>query len=224
VRQQFIEAQQYQERQEKATADPSAKPPPRDLKLEPLVSALQGDVPVIMHAVEPMDIEAALRIAEEFDLRLVVSGSTQALEAQARELAERRVPVILGTYYASINSHTGEQTEFRYETAALLTRHGVKVAFGGLTGETKFLLINAGIAVQHGMPRGEAIKALTLHPAQMLGVDDRLGSLTAGKDADIVLYRGDPLQITSPVEKAFISGRLVYERQPFNPTYHNLKH
>ena len=97
------------------------------------------------------------------------------------------------------------------------------MAFGGLAGETKFLTVNAGIAVQHGMDYMEAIRALTIHPARMLGVDDRIGSLAAGKDADVVLYAGDPLEITSPVEKAFIGGRLVYERETFDPTYHNLR-
>lgn len=225
VRQEFLKAQAYQEKWGRVPdgAGESAEPPARDLKLDALVSALKGEVPVVMHAVEPMDIETALRIADEFKLRLVLSASTEALEAQAPELARRNVPVILGTYYASINSHTGEQTEFDYETAGMLARHGVKVAFGGLTGETKLLSVNAGIAVQHGMAYQEALKALTLHPAQIFGVDNRLGSLAPGKDADIVLYRGDPLEITSPVEKVLIGGHLVFERQRFDPSYHNLK-
>lgn len=223
VRQEFLKAEDYMKRREAPPKEPTAEPVARDYQLDPLVAALKGELPVMIHAVEPMDIETAIRLADEFKFRLVLSAAAEALEAQAPELAKRKIPVILGAYYAFINTHTGELTEFNYETAGMLARQGVTVAFGGLTGETKLLSVNAGIAVQHGMDRVEALKALTINPARILGVDDRLGSLTAGKDADVVLYRGDPLEITSPVEKAWIGGRLVYEREAFDPTYHNLK-
>ena len=223
VRQQFVKAQEYMARRDgpdQRNLGSDAGPQAKDLKLEPLVAALKREVPVIVRAVEPRDVEAALRIADEFSLRLVLSGSTQMLEGQVESLVARRVPVVLGDYYAHINNHIGDQTEFRYETAALLSGRGVTVAFGGIAGETKLLSVNAGIAVQHGMDRAEAIKGLTINPARILGVDDRVGSLEVGKDADIVLYRGDPLEIASPVEKVFVAGRLVYQRQPFDPAYH----
>lgn len=223
VRQEFVKAQEYGRRVVEAAASDES-PPDRDLKLEPLVSALHGDIPVIVHAVEPMDIETALRLGEEFDLRLVVSGSSQALEEHIPSLRAQNVGVILGTYFSFINSHTGEQMGFRYETAAMLSRNGVPVAFGGLEGETKFLSLNAGIAVQAGMAYNEALAAITINPARMLGVDDQVGSLEVGKDADLVLYRGDPLEITSTVEKVFVAGHMVYEKTPFDPTYHNLIH
>ena len=73
------------------------------------------------------------------------------------------------------------------------------------------------------MDHQKALEGLTIIPARMLGVDDRIGSLAVGKDADIVLTRGDPLEITSPVEKVFIDGRLVFEKDSFDPTYHNMK-
>jgi imidazolonepropionase-like amidohydrolase len=145
-------------------------------------------------------------------------------EEMVPALRERGIFVVLGTFYAHINNHIEEQFGFEYETAGMLAGKGVPVAFGGLKGETKLLLVNAGIAVQNGMDHQQALEALTINPARMLGVEDRIGSLTAGKDADVVLYRGDPLEITTPVEKVFISGRLVYERKPFNSTYHNMKH
>ena len=223
VRQEFLKARDYMTRRESASSEPDAEPPAKDYALEPLVAAMKGELPVMIHAVEPMDIETALRLADEFKFRLVLTASAETLEAQAPELVKRNVPVVLGTYYSSINSHTGELTNFKYETAGMLARKGVTVAFGGLSGETKLLSVNAGMAVQAGMDYSEALKALTINPARILGVDNRLGSLTVGKDADIVLYRGDPLEITSPVEKAWIGGRLVYERSAFDPTYHNLK-
>jgi imidazolonepropionase-like amidohydrolase len=230
VRENFIKARAYQEKWEafeknRASGEEGDKPPPaRDYKKEHLMMALKGELPVVIHAVEPMDIEAALRIAEEFELKLILSGSSMALEEHVPILLQRGVWVVLGTYYAHINNHIGEQYEFDYETAGMLSRQGVPVVFGGLKGETKLLSVNAGIAVQNGMEYQKALEALTINPARMLGVDDRMGSLAAGKDADIVLYRGDPLEITSPVEYVFIGGRLVYQKKPFDGVYHSMKH
>jgi imidazolonepropionase-like amidohydrolase len=231
VRENFIKARAYREKwkeweeaEDGTDGDNGKTPPARDYKMEHLTLALEKEIPTVMHAVEPMDIETAIRIADEFDLKLVLSASSMTLEEQVPALLKRKIPVILGTYYAHINNHIFEQTEFRYETAAMLAERGVPIAFGGLKGETKLLLVNAGIAVQNGMPYEKALEALTINPARMLGVDDRIGSLAVGKDADIVLYRGDPLEITSPVDRVFISGRLVYEKKPFDPAYHNMKH
>jgi len=225
VRENFIKAQEYRERWDEfeGSDDGDGTPPARDNKMEPLAAALRGDLPVMIHAVEPMDVEAALRIADEFDLRLFLSASSMVPEELARTLAERDVPVILGTYFASINNHIEEQYGFRYETAAVLSGAGVPVAFGGLKGETKFLSLNAGIAVQNGMDHQRALEGLTIVPARMLGVDDRIGSLAPGKDADIVLYRGDPLEITSPVEMVFIQGRRVFQRGAFDSRYSTME-
>lgn len=225
VRENFIKAQEYRKRWDEfeESADSDKAPPARDNKLEHLAAALRGDIPVMMHAVEPMDVETALRIADEFDLRVILSASSMVPTELAPELAAREVPVILGTYFASINNHIEEQYGFRYETAAMLSGAGVPVAFGGLAGETKFLSLNAGIAVQNGMDHQRALEGLTIVPARMLGVDDRIGSLAPGKDADIVLYRGDPLEITSPVEMVFIQGRRVFQRGAFDPRYSTME-
>jgi imidazolonepropionase-like amidohydrolase len=225
VRENFIKAQAYRERWDdfSVSDEEDATPPARDNKMEHLAAALRGDIPVMMHAVEAMDIEAAIRIGDEFDLRLILTASSMLPKALVPDLLERDIAVVLGTYFAHINNHIGEQFGFRYETAAMASEEGVSVAFGGLRGETKFLSLNAGIAVQNGMDYWKALEGLTIVPARMLGVDDRIGSLAEGKDADIVLYRGDPLEITSPVEKVFIGGRLVFEKSAFDPTYSILK-
>ena len=224
VRENFIKAQAYQKKWDDFSEgeEEDETPPARDNKMEHLAAALRGDIPVMIHAVEPQDIETAIRITDEFDLRLILTASSMLPEALIPEVLDRGIPVVLGTYFAHINNHIGEQFGFRYETAAMLSNGGVPVAFGGLRGETKFLSLNAGIAVQNGMSHQKALEGLTITPARMLGVDDRVGSLAVGKDADIVLYRGDPLQITSPVEMVFIEGQLVYEREAFDPSYSNL--
>ena len=225
VRESFIKAQDYRKRWDDYSGgdDPDKAPPARDEKMEHLAAALRGDIPVMMQAVEPMDVEAALGIAGEFDLRLILTSSSMLPEALVPRLLERGVPVVLGTYFATINNHIEDQFDFRYETAAMLSGRGVPVAFGGLRGETKFLSLNAGIAVQNGMDHQKALEGLTIVPARMLGVDDRIGSLAAGKDADIVLYRGDPLEIASPVEMVFIGGELVFEKSAFDPAYSTMK-
>jgi len=225
VRENFLKAQDYQRRWDEYDEGEGQdrSPPARDNKMEHLAAALRGDIPVMMHAVEPMDVEAALRIAEEFNLRLILAASSMVPEALIPKLLEREVPVVLGTYFATINNHIEEQYGYRYETAALLSGAGVPVAFGGLEGETKFLSLNAGIAVQNGMDHLRALEGLTIVPARMLGVDDRVGSLAPGKDGDVVLYRGDPLEITSPVEMVIIGGRLVFQRRPFDPSYSSME-
>lgn len=225
VRESFIKAQDYRKRWDEFSqgASEDRGPPARDHKMEHLAAALRGEIPVMMRAVSPMDVEAALRIADEFDLRLILTASSTITEPLVPGLLERGVPVVLGTYFAHINNHVGDQFGFRYETAALLSGEGVPVAFGGLKGETKFLSLNAGIAVQNGMAHQKALEGLTIVPARLLGVDHRIGSLAPGKDADIVLYRGDPLQITSTVEMVFIDGKMVYEKESFQPRYHNMK-
>jgi len=225
VRENFIKAQDYQKKWDdfSESDDEDRTPPARDNKMEHLAAALRGDIPTMMHAVEPQDIETAIRVADEFGLRLILTASSMLPEALIPDLLERGVPVVLGTYFAHINNHIEEQFGFRYETAAMLSDGGVPVAFGGLRGETKFLSLNAGIAVQNGMDYQKALEGLTIVPARMLGVDDRVGSLAIGKDADIVLYRGDPLEITSPVEMVFIEGRLVYQKRAFDSSYSNLK-
>lgn len=225
VRENFIKAQDYQKKWDdfSESDDESSTPPTLDNKMEHLAAALRGDIPTMMHAVEPQDVETAIRVADEFGLRLILTASSMLQEALIPGLLERGFPVVLGTYFAHINNHIEEQFGFRYETAAMLSEMGVPVAFGGLRGETKFLSLNAGIAVQNGMDHQKALEGLTIVPARMLGVDDRVGSLAVGKDADIVLYRGDPLEITSPVERVFIDGRLVYEKELFDSSYSNLK-
>lgn len=226
VRDNFIKAQAYQktwDEHRESEDDEDKAPPARDSKMEHLAAALRGEIPVMMHAVEAMDVETAIRIAEEFGFRLIVTASSMLPEALLPKLLELEIPVVLGTYFAHINNHVGEQFGFRYETASMLSEHDVPVAFGGLRGETKFLSLNAGIAVQNGMDYESALQGLTIIPARMLGVDDRIGSLAPGKDADIVLYRGDPLEITSPVEMVFIDGVMVFEREEFDTTYHNMK-
>lgn len=176
--------------------------------LEALQPVLAGRVPLVVEAHRASDILTALRLAEEYDdLRLIVYGGTEAWMV-AEELAQARVPVILKVLANLPRSF--ETLGATYENAARLRRAGVPIAL--TTGES-FKAYNlrqeAGNAVAYGLPYDEALRAVTLYPAQIWGLDDRYGSLAPGKVANVVVWDGDPLELTTPVEHVFIRGREV---------------
>jgi imidazolonepropionase-like amidohydrolase len=177
------------------------------LDLEALQPVLQGRMPLVVQAERASDIRTALRIAEEYGLRIVISGGSEAWRV-ADELARARVPVIVKVLRNLPNSF--EELGNRYDNAAILRRAGVTVAI--TTDEThnaRNLKQEAGNAVAYGLPHEEALRAITLVPAQIWGVADRYGSLEAGKVANVVVWGGDPLELLTPVEHVFIRGREV---------------
>ena len=193
---------------EEAAKEPEA--PPRDLKLEALLPVLSGETPLIVSADRFDDIHTAIRIAEEFDLRIILNHGAEAHRV-ARELASREIPVIWGPAedrYRELESQGGTP-----ETPALLAQEGVFFAFQtGSVENLAGLLDQARTAVAHGLSREVALAALTLYPARIFGVADRLGSLEVGKEADLVVFDGDPLERISRVEMVFIGGRSLPPR------------
>jgi imidazolonepropionase-like amidohydrolase len=184
---------------------------PVDARLEPVAGALAGRVRVLVRAHRRDDILTALRLADEFGLKLVLVGGSDAPRL-AGELAKRAVPVIL---WIDQQPDTPETAGASYDAAAVLQRAGVRVAFGSNeTTLSRQLVANVGLAVAYGLPYDEALKALTLSAAQIFGVDDRLGSLEVGKEATLFLSRGDPLQVTSRVVSVFVRGAR-YEPQSY---------
>jgi imidazolonepropionase-like amidohydrolase len=197
LRQTLVQAREYA-----AKRSTDAKGP-ADSRLEPVVAALAGKLPVLVRAQRRDDILTALRFADEFGLRLVIVGGSDA-SLLATELARRRVPVIL---FIDQQPDTPETAGASYDEAAVLQRAGVRIAFGSNeTTLSRQLVSNVGLAVAYGLPYDEALKALTLSAAQIFGVDDRLGSLEAGKEATFFLSRGEPLQVTSRVVSVFVRG------------------
>jgi imidazolonepropionase-like amidohydrolase len=179
--------------------------PARDLKLEALLPVLRGEIPLIVSADRFDDIHTALRIATEFDLRIILNHGAEA-HRLATELSERQIPVIWGPAdapFRELESQHGIE-----ETPGLLAQAGVRFAFqtGSIEGVTS-LLDQARAAVAHGLPWEEALKALTLYPAQIFGVEEQTGSLEVGKSADLVVFDGDPLLEVSRVEMVFVGGR-----------------
>lgn len=177
------------------------------LDLEALQPVLQGRLPLVVEAHRASDIRAALRIAAEYDLRLVILGGTEAWML-AGELARARVPVIVKVLQNLPESF--ERLGARYDNAALLRQAGVQVALTTSdTHNARNLPQEAGNAVAYGLPYDEALRAVTLYPAQIWGVAERYGSLAPGKVANLVVWSGDPLELLTTVEQVLIRGRPV---------------
>ena len=200
---------------------------PRDLGMEAMARLLAGEIPARVQANATRDIRVAMELAEEFGFELILDSGAEAHQLRD-ELAERGIPVVLGPI-----SHpyvSGGEIPDRDEYGAVDERNilwlheaGVHVSlasfsrgfgfFGpGVAGQ--WLLIDASIAHGHGMSRQDVLRAVTLSAAETLGVADRMGSLEVGKDADVVVFDGDPLSIRTWATHVFVGGRLVHERPP----------
>lgn len=210
VRELFVRAKEYQ--QKIATAgDDASKRPDRDLGMEALGEVLAGRRVVHHHTHRADDIITVLRLSKEFGFRVVLHHVSEAWMV-ADEIAAAGAPcsVIL------IDSPGGklEASQLSYETAAILDRAGVKVAFhtDDWITDSRLFLRMAALGVRGGLPRDKAIRALTLSGAEMLDLQDHIGSLTVGKDADFVILNGDPLSVYSKVQETWIEGRRVFDR------------
>lgn len=212
-------------RNDKGSNQAAAPPaPPPDLSMEAMAKLIRKEVPARFEANLADDIRTAIRIAEEFDLKIVIDGGTGAYELKDL-LAEKQIPVVLSPISHPFVS--GQPVEYSPElhtlrderTPAMLANAGVKIAlasFGYGTGYTgssyhgRWLLLEAALATGFGLSEVEALKAVTINPAEILGVSDRIGSIEPGKDADIIILDGHPLNIKSWVEKVLIQGEVVY--------------
>jgi imidazolonepropionase-like amidohydrolase len=174
--------------------------------LEALLPVLHGVEPLLGYANRRSDIETALRLAREFRLRLIVAGAQEGWEV-AGELAAARVPVLVEPLD---NIPSYDALGVRYENAALLAKAGVTVALMETdTHNARNLRQQAGNAVAYGLPWDAALRAVTLAPAEILGVAERYGSLEPGKVANVVVWSGDPFEFTTAVEHVFIRGAEV---------------
>jgi len=190
------------------------KPAKPDPGQDVLVRALLGKLPVRIAASRAFDIESALRLADEFKLSIVFEEAEEAWR-YVDVLAKRKTPVALRPTFQSGRVWAADGSELRYGTFAALTNAGVPTALlTGGSGDDESLLAMAAFAVRYGATREQALRAITLTPAEILGVADRVGSLDKGKDADFAVLTGDPLDVTSRVERVVVNGRTAYERKP----------
>jgi len=186
----------------------------KDPNLAVLSAALKDEIPIHVNARRAIVIRAALKVADEYGLKLILQECTEGYKV-AGQLAERKIPVVLGPfyYYPGNMGQYSEGRKVNWNNAGILAEAGVKVALssGEQLGSID-ILTAATFAVRHGMNPDEALKAITITPAEILGVSDRVGSLEKGKDADIIVLSGDPLNVTTRVERVILNGKTVYQQ------------
>jgi imidazolonepropionase-like amidohydrolase len=207
LREAFVAAQNYRSKVEDKNG--KGEPVERDLTLETLVRVLDGELLWDQHTHRADDIATAIRIAEEFGYHLVVNHGTEG-HLVADLLAEKNIPVIFGPMFTS-----RVKVELRNRTmraAGIMAKAGVKLA---ITTDhpvvpINFLVHQATLAVKEGLDRATALRALTVNPAEILRLDDRVGSLKPGLDGDVVIWSGDPLDVMSRALRVFVDGREVY--------------
>lgn len=211
LRENLKKAEEYMEELELYMEHEDHDKPEYDIRLESLIPVLKGEIPFKVHAHRADDMFTAIRIAKEFDIKLTLDHCTEG-HLIAEELLEEGYPVIVGPSLSERSKI--ELRNLTFDTAGILSNTGLNVS---LTTDhpvipVQYLPICAGIAVKHGMKKEDAIKAMTINPAITLGIDDKVGSIEVGKDADIVIWDGDPLEIQSNVLYTIINGKVVYKR------------
>lgn len=216
IRKALWDTQAYQEKWDKwkkEGSDPS-KQPSRDQKLEALRPVVAGTMPAIFTVYRADDIVTAIRIGSEFHLKYMLAHVTEGYLVRD-EIHKAGVPCLVGPIMERPESP--QTVNATYEIAALLQQAGIPVAlmtgYEGYVPKNRVLLFEAGIAAANGLGMEKALRAATIDAAQILGIQDRVGSLTSGKDADIVLFDGDPFEYTSHVLGVIVSGQVSYQRK-----------
>lgn len=208
IRQELSKTLEYMDKQDKADAEEDTDAPDYDAKLEALIPVLRGELPVHIHAHRADDIATAVRICREFGLKYVIVHGTEG-HLLPELLAAEGAGVITGP--SLTDRSKPELANLTIENPAILARAGVPVAIctDHPVIPIQYLPICAALAVRGGLEPEEALAAITIHPARLAGLDKRVGSLEPGKDADIVVTTGHPLDWNGKVRYVFIGGKQV---------------
>ena len=206
LRNALIKTRNYLKKKEAAEKNPEKEPPEPDIGLEYLARVLRKEMPAHVHMSRADDIMTVARIADEFDFDWCICHGFQA-HLIADELAKRNIGVILGPYIMPTRD-----IHWTPEAPVILHKAGVKVALqtdGPAVFPTKHLTLIAAAATRAGLDEWEALKAITINAAEIIGVADRIGSIEVGKDADIVVFSGHPFKWRTKVERVFVNGEEV---------------
>ena len=209
LREWLQKAKSYMEKKELFKDEPE-KMPEKDLRLEALIPVLKGEIPLRAHAHRADDVATAIRIAEEFGLEMSWEHATEGHRI-AEFIAGKGIPAVWGP--SLMERPKWEMRELSFDTPKAFHDAGVKFAIqtDAVGSSIAFLPLCAGMAVKHGLPYDEALKSITIIPAEILGVDDRVGSIEVGKDADLRILDGDPLELRTKVETVIIDGKVEYK-------------
>jgi imidazolonepropionase-like amidohydrolase len=197
--------EQIEEKTEGETQEP--KEPKKDENQEIILQVLKRKIPAMVRAVRINEVQAAVELAKEFGINLVLVGGQEGYK-MAEELATKRIPVIAGPEPVYIKK--GEKINF----VKKLLNQGVLVAFGSQSAMgARFLPFQLSYAIQNGLTEMEALGLVTINAARALGLADRTGSLGAGKEADFAVLSGEPFRLETRVEKVYMNGRLAYSEE-----------
>tara|TARA_Y100000590_G_C15672188_1_gene996664 strand:- start:116 stop:1378 length:1263 start_codon:yes stop_codon:yes gene_type:complete len=215
LRETFIKAEEYKNGDK-----------PRDLSMESVGLLLERKIPARIQANSPGDIRSAMNLASEFNFDLIIDGGASS-DMYIQEIIKNKIPIILGPVshpYISGDEipELSEYPSIDEGLAGRLDNAGIKIAFGsfsyglgslakGITG--KWLLIDAAISTGYGMSEESVLRSLTLSAAEILNIDDKVGSIEVNKNADLIILNGNPLSIKTWVEQVYISGKLVYRKK-----------
>jgi imidazolonepropionase-like amidohydrolase len=206
LRQQLIKAGEYRDKQSNRKKDAR---PARDLELETLVEVLEGRLPLLVTAHREQDLRSALRLREEFGIRIVLDGAAEAY-LMTDAIAAAGVPVLL---HPPMARQFGELENASFTTAKALHEAGIPFAlqsgFEAYVPKTRVILWEAAIAAAYGLPFEQALGSITSQAAAILGIADRVGTIEVGKDGDLALFDGDPFEYTSQLTGVVIEGQLT---------------
>ena len=209
LRAELIKARGYRDKIAAAKDDDDKEPPARDLRMEAMAAVLSGDMPLLVTVNRHNDILTALRIAEEFDIKLVLDGAAEAYLV-ADEIRAAGVDVIV---HPLMTRAARDRENMSYTTPAKLLDARIRVAFQSgyesYVPKTRVVLFEAAIALKYGMDFDQVLRSVTLDAARIIGVGDRVGSIEKGKDGDVALFDGDPFEYTTHSIATIIDGKLV---------------
>lgn len=209
IRTELIKAQYYLKKQNDKD---TSKHPAADLKMDMLAKLLNGEIKALITANTANDIMNAIRLAKEFNLKLVIDGGAEAYRI-IDEIKASKAELIL---HPTLARSEGDLINMTRESAAILTAAGITVSiesgYESYVPKTHLILSEAALAATYGLSFDDALKTITINPAKLLGIDNRVGSIEKGKDADLVLYNGDPFEYLTKVCVVIIDGEVMSDK------------
>ena len=202
------DARAYADAKDARAKDASLPKQDVNLKFEALIPVVRGQMPVVISANTERDIKNAIAFADELKVKMILSGGVEAYRV-AGQLKAKNIPVIVGPVLRMPNRED-DPYDAPFTNASLLSKAGVKIAFQTReSAEARNLPYNVGQAAAFGLPKDEALKAVTIYPAEIFGVADQIGSIEQGKIANLIVTDGDPLEVLTQVKYLFINGHQV---------------
>lgn len=210
IRDMLLSAKEYLRLKEAAGED-KGKLPKYDPKLEALIPVIKKEIPLKAHAHRKDDIFTAIRIAKECDVRLTIEHTTDSCGIEA-ELAKDGFPVAVGPYFSQPKKSENRNSDPANAVKLIEAGCSVSVTTDSPIVAEKYLPLCAGLLMREGLDEFRALQTITINPAKHLGIADRVGSIEVGKDADLVITKGCPMQMTVKPEAVFVNGEMVYSR------------